>query len=303
MELKVCYTGFWSSFNPNDNLFSRVLEEEFGLKLKIVRSGDKSDLEISSVFHLPRFISRASSFAISRLSKSREVEYANRTRYGFVSRFESKSTRRIWYTGENYRTPYDSADGYLGFDKDDRELNVIYFPHWMYRLFSESNQIKISDSNFDYLMSPRQPIERSVSACTFSSALDPRRLLIINILGEFLPVEMYGSAFNRKVQDKRTTSTNFGLQVCPENTISPGYVTEKLLDSWICGNVPIWEGLDSLGYFNQKAFIDVTGKNSADIRKLFVGLDEDTLQGMRTQPILLKPPSLTPLIDLLGSIL
>lgn len=299
MSLKIAFSGFWSGFDPQQNLFQRILENELGLKIQIVKDTEKSDLEFSSILLFSGALKRGTSFAASKLFKSKLPEYTNRSRYGFVSRENSASRRKIWYTGENFRTPYYSADGYLGFDADDPDAHVVYFPHWMYRLFADVNMhSKMSDQHFKYLLEPRGIIQRDLNACMFSSALDPRRLLIRNTLSEYLHVECFGSAFNRRVESKSLTSLGFGIQICPENAIYPGYVTEKLLESWNSGNVPIWEGLDSFGYFNRDAIIDITGLNTSQIRRIFSGLNIHELAYMRSLPILNKVPSLDPVISL-----
>jgi hypothetical protein len=299
MRLKVAFSGFWSGFDPQRNLFQRILEDEMKLKIQIVNATEKSDLEFSSTFLFSGVLKRGTSFAVSKLLKSKSPEYTNRSRYGFASRKKSASRRKIWYTGENFRTPYYSADGYLGFDADDPDANIVYFPHWMYRLFEGVNvHSKLSDEHFMYLLESREIIERDLTACMFSSALDPRRLLIRNTLSNYLKVECFGSAFNRRVESKSLTSLRFGIQICPENSIYPGYVTEKLLESWNSGNVPIWEGLDSFGYFNQNAIIDITGLNTSQIRLIFSQLNIHELAYMRSLPILNKLPSLDPVIRL-----
>lgn len=303
-NLKVAYSGFWADFNPQQNLFQRILEEELGIRINIVKSSEKSDLEFSSVRLWSGVLKRGTSFLLSKLVESKFVEYTNKSRYGFASRENSPSRRKIWYTGENFRTPYYSADGYLGFDPEDCETNIAYFPHWMYRLFSEIQVgSKLTGEHFMYLLEPREAAQRSLNACMFSSALDPRRLLIRNILSEFLNVESYGSAFNRNVVSKHSTALEFGIQICPENAIYPGYVTEKLLESWMSGNVPVWEGLDSQGYFNKDAFLDLTGLNTNEIRRLFSGLNLQELAYMRSLPILKKVPSLEPIIKVIKTTL
>jgi hypothetical protein len=303
MYLRVHFTGFWKSFNPNRNIFTRALEEELNLKIRVVKDSEVADLEIASVFLLPGVLSRGLNFALSRLSETKEKEYVNKTRYGFISKPKKEKVKKIWYTGENLRTPYYSADGYLGFDKDDSSLNITYFPHWMFRLFSESNDGKLSDLSFENYLTEREPIQRDLNACTFSSSLDPRRLLIYNLLNEFLPVEKFGRAFHRQVSNKHEVSAQFGIQVCPENSITPGYVTEKILEAWSAGNVPIWEGLDSYGYFNPEAIIDITGKNSDEMRQQFATLDQSKLLSMRAQPVLIKSPSIRPLLNVFQAVL
>ena len=45
--------------------------------------------------------------------------------------------------------------------------------------------------------------------------------------------------------------------ICPENTWSPGYVTEKLVDAKLAGCIPIYWGGLSNTFFDNKALINL----------------------------------------------
>ena len=98
-------------------------------------------------------------------------------------------------------------------------------------------------------------------------------------------MDKYGKAFNEFVQDKKNISLLYGMQICPENSISPGYVTEKLVEAWGSGNVPIWEGIDRDAWINQDAIINLTNKTSQEILQILSSLDSYQLQEIRSRNI------------------
>lgn len=303
MSLRLKFVGFWSSFDEVDNLFTQILRKNIRVKFEIVNSLSKADLEICSVFNYAGSLARPAKYLRSKFRSSDAYEYEAITRFGYVPRDRKNATRRIWYNGEHFRTPYGSADGYVGCEKDDSIQNIIYFPHWMYRLFWERGQESGNvESKIEYFLSNRKIDSRKLEACLFSTSRDPRRIFLMQELGKFMKVDGYGRAFDKVVSDKEVIASKYALQICPENTIVPGYVTEKLIESWAYGNVAIWEGKDSFGYFNQEAFFDVSGFNSSEIQETFSSMDRAAIDEMRNRPILKKMPSLSPLIDLIDRV-
>ena len=60
---------------------------------------------------------------------------------------------------------------------------------------------------------------------------------------------------------------NFKFNICPENTISDGYITEKLFDSFKAGCIPIYNGDENIE-------LDLVNKNAL----LFFKKDEDNIE-------------------------
>jgi hypothetical protein len=80
-----------------------------------------------------------------------------------------------------------------------------------------------------------------------------------------------GGVPSYKSQSVPDTMKDCRLMICAENTPKPGYVTEKMVNGFISGAVPIhWGGYDAASkYFNPKAFISVDSfyEGGADSRK------------------------------------
>ena len=61
-------------------------------------------------------------------------------------------------------------------------------------------------------------------------------------------LKLYGTAY-RRVEDKREAHDDFYFSVCIENSRTPGYFTEKLIDSFLCRSLPIYWGAPDIGHF------------------------------------------------------
>jgi hypothetical protein len=107
-----------------------------------------------------------------------------------------------------------------------------------------------------------------------------------------LPVDCYGHFYGNFAKSKYEVSSNYGLQICNENDLFPNYVTEKLQESWICRNVPIWAGIDDFGFFNKEAMLDVTGLSTLEISDRISKITLDEIMYRQGQPILLREPKL-----------
>ena len=79
---------------------------------------------------------------------------------------------------------------------------------------------------------------------------------------------MGGRAFNnigKVVKDKIEFLSDYKFSISMENTEGDGYVSEKIIDSFIAGTIPIYYGdymIDE--YINNKAFILIKGEKDID---------------------------------------
>ena len=80
---------------------------------------------------------------------------------------------------------------------------------------------------------------------------------------------MGGKAFNNvggRVKNKITFLTSYKFSLSMENSEGDGYISEKIIDSFIAGTIPIYYGdymVDE--YINPKTYILIRDKN--DIKK------------------------------------
>ena len=236
--MKIIFRYFWKNFPINRNIFLELLG-----KLKI--EGPKS-IEIHSVFVKPR---RFYSFIIySRIRWSR-----------LKDQLTKKWSLYIWYSGEAIDPPskYDLTISF----KPNSESNI-YWPLWV-TYIDLDNSDKKYDREFIFnqqtLLKPRKILideTRQWRICAFISNEVSWRMEIVSKLKDLGCIDIYGSASGGGIESKLEIAKNYVFQFCFENVIEEGYVTEKPLEAWMCGNITIYAGGDTLEYLNEGAMID-----------------------------------------------
>jgi hypothetical protein len=83
------------------------------------------------------------------------------------------------------------------------------------------------------------------------------------------------------------TYTNYKFVLAMENTICNGYITEKIINAFYSGAIPIYWGCNSVvNYFNPKSFIRVNDFNSfEECVNYILQLDEQIIEKMTQEPI------------------
>jgi hypothetical protein len=91
--------------------------------------------------------------------------------------------------------------------------------------------------------------------------------------------------------------------LCPENSFSPGYVTEKLFDAYWGGTVPIYYGgIKSDGEINPLAFVNLTSYKEIEelVEKIIMlNTNLDEYNKYFCQPLLRSLPTLDNAISFL----
>jgi hypothetical protein len=253
--VRVRFVDFWPSFHPDD-FFMPLLTKAFpavsisrGLGLR-----DRVHLEIRSVFPPRRLPRLAQELALSTLGGAR-------------------NTRRILYSGEPPLNLPIRADLVLGHEDTDPRTGNVYLPHILAamdwgdrRRLTEAGRRRGLGIRPETVSQPRSiPFRgRDHFACAFIGRPTPDREKLIAALKRLGPVDVFGAWTGRSVTSKAEVASRYRFMLCPENSLIPGYVTEKVLDSWALGCVPIYGGLDSHQLLNPGAFVDVNGFDSSE---------------------------------------
>jgi hypothetical protein len=295
VTLKIRYRDFWPGFSPEDFIFTQILKQLTLSEVQIVVSKKVPvDIEICSVFSFKSAKEKAVNRLKSELYKGNLPEYVARSTYGYRLNYSSNAKKRIWYTGENKRPPVStSIDGTLSFDGDDSKLNNIYFPYWMTRIDWNSNAPTSMDyPKPDTLTQSRAPSLTNGEICSFASNIDPERERILSALSGFKSISRFGKSVGRPVTSKIETARKFTFQVCNENDLYPGYVTEKLQEAWLSGNIPVWTGIHRTNHFNENAYLNVTGLATEEIQETIASLTPAQIKFMQSEPLLNHVPAL-----------
>jgi hypothetical protein len=119
----------------------------------------------------------------------------------------------------------------------------------------------------------------------------PTRLRAIFELSKIGKVGVYGRSVGNYVEDKIGTAGEYWFNLCFENDLYPGYVTEKVLEAWLAGTVPLYWGLDSAGILNPKAIVNLNDFKSLKEFMEYVKFLEENPEKMIeiiNQPLILK---------------
>lgn len=212
----------------------------------------------------------------------------------------------VWFTGENIRPPAAPWDGYLSFDLDPLRGRNAYLPLWWYSiglLGSAHSTFTTQAPSVRDLLDPRDPGRRRPRfACAFINNPDPVRLHAVQALSSVGKVDIYGAAVGRHVVDKAEVAGQYRFVLCFENDIYPGYVTEKAIEAWGTGAVPLWSGSDPAGYLNPSAMINAAALPSLDaFAEAVAAMDSDSSawEAAAGSPLVTREPDLTPAVELL----
>ena len=98
-----------------------------------------------------------------------------------------------------------------------------------------------------------------VAVISNNSSSDNFRLNFINQLNKYKKVDMAGKVFNnigKIIENKIEFLSSYKFSIAMENSNGDGYLSEKIIDSFISGTIPIYYGdymVDE--YINPKAYI------------------------------------------------
>ena len=279
---RIRFRNFWPGFDPRVNVFVKSLGHR---RLQ-------APTEVESVF--------VSAWA-ALLTKIRR-----RLRERLFIRQFSKSSgklspkRRVWYTGENIRPPLDgSYDAFISFDQDDYSGKNTYFP-LLYStvLFDSPENIKrrgiaVGDPH-DLTRERRQAEEKTKFACAFIGNPESTRLRAVEQLRSYGQVDLYGPGVGNRVPSKYSFAKDYKFMLCFENDLFPGYITEKLLDAYLCGTVPLyWGDLGRDPLVNPRAFLNLKDFRSiSEFAKTVGTMGVDEYSKIFQEPLLLGVPSL-----------
>ena len=224
---------------------------------------------------------------------------------------QTNPKKTIMYIGENMRPSFVGYDYSLSFDYDDYDGRNCRLPLWYSRLEWEGFKYRVRKPNrlhhgYEGLipintLTSRREIEDGIAKKHFCVlvANNPEglRINLYNTLSQYKQVEGFGNMFNRPlVQSKFEIMPYYKFALCPENSIYEGYVTEKLIDAYAGGCIPLYSGTISVSEeFNSGAFINYRTFNSmAEFigQVKYVDNNSQVYTNMYGQPLLRHKPSL-----------
>jgi hypothetical protein len=114
-------------------------------------------------------------------------------------------------------------------------------------------------------------------------------------------VDGYGPFFNKNIKNHNLSNflkidilKKYAFNLCPHNSIYPGYYEEKVPESFLGGCLPItWSDENIKFDFNEKSFVNLNNYIAGGFKNIIEMLkDGNYLKKFTDQPLLLKEPNL-----------
>ena len=252
--LKIQFVDFWPGFNNFDNYFYKVLRTKYNLQIS-----DKPDILIYSCFG---------------------------------TKFKEFDCIKVFYTGENKRADFTECDFAIGFDyvDNDRYLRLPLYILYMTKYKAYGNiQRQRTEKKARELWS-----SKSKFCCMVVSNPDaPERLSLFTNLSNYKTVDSGGVVLNNvggPVADKMEFIKDYRFVIAFENASYPGYTTEKILEPFLAGCIPLYWGNPLIEKdFNKKSFLNLDNNvTEAEFIKNIIEIDTNETKAisMLAEPIL-----------------
>ena len=262
------FSDFWkNSDSVKEKFFLPLISQVYEDTVEIIKDPEiKVDLEIFSVF-----------------PKKPTLTYRALRKYGLVnepfinpinSKVIANAHRKIWFTGENLKPPIpDEFDVYLSYESNDYHSRNIYLPLWVLNInwFGHTGVHGFTSLNptQDELLSPVSPdvilLSERAGCCAFIGVMENTRRNALYEIDKIMKTDVYGASVKNRVADKIQAAGKYKFILAFENSISPGYVTEKLLEAQLTNAFPIYWGPTKVDFFNSERFINFSN---------FLGIDD-----------------------------
>lgn len=248
--LKIAFVDFWPQYEIED-IFTPILSKKYN----VIIDNNNPDIIIHSIFNRMQGI----------------------TKY-------PRNIKRILWLAENWRPTQFDTDYSVSFDlpteKNFRlplwQAYILLRPDYKEKLFN-----KIKHDNFDRFCSftvsnPSNFVRNSM----FSSLTQYKR---VHSYGRYMTNSMElqqasQGKYWRDAKDVFFDKYKHKFSICYENNAYPYYVTEKIMDSFLSGSLPVYWGASKVVEdFNEKAFINVNKLGHEKAIDLIKGLDNSNV--------------------------
>jgi hypothetical protein len=128
------------------------------------------------------------------------------------------------------------------------------------------------------------------------------RIKAINFFSKYNEIDVYGNEWNKlpffpywfykksiqraykgPAQNRHKTMSEYKFSIAFENSIVPGFITERIFDAFYSGTVPIYLGAsDIIDYIPKDCFIDMRDfKNYEELRSFLKSLKDSDIENYR----------------------
>jgi hypothetical protein len=284
---KIHFTAFWDGFQPGDDEFwSRALDTHC----------PEGDLRVLGPF------------------------WSKRHRYYLKGLAQKKGLWDFYITGENKEYPRTLARKFIGFKVPKTEHDA-RFPYWMWHLPWFDNRdlsdaarygeplsiVSLGQSINDRfgVISETAFRETNLRAVLVASYMRDHRKMMYEHCAATLGCDLFGRGIREFEGPKKDLIKTYYINLCPENSVGEGYITEKVPEAFQAGCIPItYCHPDDLARdFNPNAVVNMYGLSAREMRDQFLRLKTDYayFNALRSEPLLQDIPTLEGLISVLKS--
>lgn len=239
------YSGFWNGFDSTEYRISRILRERY------------------------------------------EVEIANRPQYLVCTLFDyhrsvcEEADVKIFITPENMVPDFNLFDYCIGFDDISFGDRYLRAPNYIMNLKYEEVLDKMQKKHINGELTERQGfcsyVVSNANGASMRDALPDKisNYKRVDCSGKYR--NNIGAEIGPTCEDKLEFQKQYKFALAIENASYPGYTTEKIIEAFAAGCIPIYWGDPEIGkHFNTKSFINVMDYPSIDdVVKEIIRIDED----------------------------
>lgn len=244
-QIRVAFAYFWPGFTPDHfRSFFPFVYEKYDFVLS-----PNPEVVIYSVF-APQF-----------------QPYADPRYHAPVARIRPGNYLRVFFTGENFEPDMEGCEFAMTFSSLVDHPNHLRLPLWVYEnrgwAFGPDRLVKDSATDWEKVAAEK------TAFCNFVYLHEvPYRDAIFRLLSQYKRVDAAGRHLNNmngwtvpmtpnRVAGKAEFLRRYKFTLAIENTIWPGYMTEKLVDPMYAASIPIYVGDPQASRsFNPEAYID-----------------------------------------------
>jgi alpha(1,3/1,4) fucosyltransferase len=261
--LRVAFTNFWDGFDPRCNHFLALLARRF--QVRVEDDPDRASVVFESYF------------------RPSGAPPPGPPRDGQIG---------IFFSGEAHNLPIGRHHAAISMNLL-RTPNHCRYPIWMLNFQPIGEPANCEQRrygrNVTYDMTQRDigGDARAGFACAIFNNKSHFRYEAIRQLAAYGAVDVYGRHFGQSAYPKYDVLTHYRMNLCLENTVQPGYVTEKAVEARAAGCVPLWWGDPTYRLdFHERAVVNLY-EYDMDVGRVF---DEVDLKELASTPLLKRHP-------------
>lgn len=197
------------------------------------------------------------------LAQRYNIEFSDEPDYVIYGPFGNEHLKffnavKIFWTGECIAPDFNECDYAIGYDYIDFQDRYLRYPLWLKYGHEQNERMENK-----HLKVKPEALDRSFCSFVVSNDFaDPMRDKLFDALNEYKKVDSGGRYRNNinhpeGVEDKLKFQSEHKFALACENCSHPGYTTEKLMEAFEAGVVPIYWGDPKVTEeFNSYSFID-----------------------------------------------